>query len=333
MEMTASVALTAAAKFSYVHGASDRHIDDGCIEQARTVRMESVITRLGIKLKRVGAELVGPCPKSGGNDRFAVHITKQVFICRGCGAKGNVISLVMHVCGLDFRDAIEFLTNERIRVHRPRPQQAPGAPLDNMLARADDLWRAAVPIAGTPGAEWLANRGIVLNAVPDHGGLRFHPACPYGSGRTVPAIVARFTDIITVAPRGIHRRAITAGIEPKTMALGPTAGAVVRLWPDEEVTQGLVIGEGIETALAATRVEHMGTLLRPAWACTTAGILEEFPVLPGIEALTILADNDASGRGQEAAMRCAMRWIRAGLHAEILMPQSLGLDFNDLVRP
>jgi hypothetical protein len=117
------------------------------------------------------------------------------------------------------------------------------------------------------------------------------------------------------------------------MALGPTAGAVVRLWPDEEVTQGLVIGEGIETVLAAaTRVQLPGTLLQPAWACTTAGFLEEFPVLPGIEALTILADNDASGRGQEAAIRCATRWIRAGLQSEILMSQALGFDFNDVVQ-
>jgi hypothetical protein len=28
------------------------------------------------------------------------------------------------------------------------------------------------------------------------------------------------------------------------MSLGPTAGCVIRLWPDEAVTLGLVIGEG-----------------------------------------------------------------------------------------
>lgn len=336
---------------NYVSRPSDRHrVADGSApitnisreweerrERAKAVSMESVIARLGIKLKRVGAEWVGPCPHCGGDDRFAIHTKKQVFNCRG-GGKGDVISLVMHVCGIDFRDAIEFLTDECIPAHRPHQapaalRAAPSDDVDDTLARADALWRVAVPIAGTPGADWLASRGITLDDVPDHGGLRFHPACPYGPGRTAQAIVTRFTDIITGAPRGIHRRAITADIGPKTMALGPTAGAVVRLWPDEEVTQGLVIGEGIETVLAAaTRVEHMGALLRPAWACTTAGILEEFPVLSGIETLTILADNDASGRGQEAAIRCTKRWMNAGRDAEILIPQILSCDFNDLVR-
>jgi hypothetical protein len=29
--------------------------------------------RRGIKLKRVGAEHIGPCPKCGGDDRFAIN--------------------------------------------------------------------------------------------------------------------------------------------------------------------------------------------------------------------------------------------------------------------
>ena len=67
--------------------------------------------------------------------------------------------------------------------------------------------------------------------------------------------------------------------------------AVIRLWLDEAVTDGLVIGEGIETTLAAaTRIEHRATLLQPAWAAATAGLLAALPVLSGIEALTILVD-------------------------------------------
>jgi hypothetical protein len=174
-------------------------------------------------------------------------------------------------------------------------------------------------------------RGIDLADVPDHAGLRFHAQCPWERS-TAPCIVSRFTHAVTGAPLGIHRRHI--GIPAaKPRSLGTTAGGVIRLWPDEDVGEGLVIGEGVETVLAAaTRIEHKGTMLRPAWAVGSAGALEAFPVLAGVEALTILVDHDASGAGQRAAERCAERWARAGREVTLLTPRDLGLDFNDLVR-
>jgi phage/plasmid primase-like uncharacterized protein len=305
------------------------------IDHARAVPIGDVVD--GVKLGRVGRELVGPCPVCGGRDRFSVHLGKQVFHCRGCSAGGDVVALTMHLHSVDFRRAVQMLAGASpTQAYPPRPARgATSARTQNdagMLARADEIWRATIPVTGTHGAAYLADRGIALDDVPDHGGLRFHPACPYGPGRVIPCIIARYTDIGTGAPRGIHRRAIAAGITPKTMTLGPAGGCVVRLWPDEDVTHGLVIGEGIETVLAAaTRIEHRGTLLAPAWACGTAGNLDSFPALPGVEALTVLADADISGRGQEAAERCAQRWVAAGREVTVLTPRDLGIDFNDLV--
>ena len=44
-----------------------------------------------------------------------------------------------------------------------------------------------------------------------------------------------------------------------------------------------MLGEGVETTLAAaTRIEHRGTLLQPAWAAGSAGNMAKFPVLTGI---------------------------------------------------
>src|SRR5262249_62196051 len=115
--------------------------------------------------------------------------------------------------------------------------------------------------------------------------------------------------------------------------LGPTRGAVIRLWPDEDVTTGLVIGEGVETTLSvATRFVYRNTLLRPAWAAASAGNLENFPVLPGVETLMILADNDANGRGQDAARQCEARWVKAGCEAITFTPNKPDSDFNDAVR-
>lgn len=56
-----------------------------------------------------------------------------------------------------------------------------------------------------------------------------------------------------------------------------------------------------------------------------------FPVLPGIEALTLLVDHDANGAGQDAAAACARRWLAAGREVIRLTPKTVGADFNDIV--
>jgi putative DNA primase/helicase len=112
---------------------------------------------------------------------------------------------------------------------------------------------------------------------------------------------------------------------------GCSAAGVIRLWPDDAVTTGLVLGEGIETTLAAAlHVEHRGTLLQPAWAAGSANAIAKFPVLGGIEALTTLVDRDVGEHGRRAAEEGARRWRAAGREATLLVPPVK--DFNDLVR-
>ena len=91
------------------------------IEQARRTPIESVIEAHGIKL-RGATDRCGPCPRCGGDDRFSINVRKQVFLCRGCGAKGGVVDLTMFLDDCDFRTAIETLVGEKIG--RPRPRQA-----------------------------------------------------------------------------------------------------------------------------------------------------------------------------------------------------------------
>jgi hypothetical protein len=212
------------------------------------------------------------------------------------------------------------------RERRERERREAGE-LRKSLLYCDRLWSQTAPLP--PAAlDYLARRGIVIDDVPSQGGLRFLARCPF-DGATLPCVVARFTDVITNAPGGIWRRPIT-GEKPKT--LGPLKRHCIRLWPDEEITQGLVIAEGVETALAAaTRMTHRGTLLRPIWACGCADNVRRFPVLSGTSHLTILADNDAGGAGQKAARECAQRWAAAGREFEVLIPNDTGEDFNDIV--
>jgi putative DNA primase/helicase len=59
------------------------------------------------------------------------------------------------------------------------------------------------------------------------------------------------------------------------------------------------------------------------------GAIAAFPILPGIESLTLLAENDeASARAVEA---CAKRWDGAGREVFINRPID-GKDLNDAIR-
>jgi hypothetical protein len=174
---------------------------------------------------------------------------------------------------------------------------------------------------------YFERRGIPISDVSDHGGLRWHPSCPWEGG-TKPCVIGRYTTAVDNKPRGIWRRPIDGG---KPKALGSMAGCVIRLWPDDAVETALVLGEGVETTLAAsTRIEHRGTLLQPAWAAGSAANMQSFPVLAGVDCLTLLADNDANGVGERAAQECAQRWLAAGKDLELLIPNKAGVDFNDV---
>jgi DNA primase len=80
------------------------------VDAAKSVRIEHEIARRGgLNLKRIGGELIGPCPKCGGRDRYSISLTKQVFNCRACNAGGDIIAFVQRADGVDFRTAIRVL--------------------------------------------------------------------------------------------------------------------------------------------------------------------------------------------------------------------------------
>jgi phage/plasmid primase-like uncharacterized protein len=334
---------------------------DDWIDKARSVPTEAVLKQRGIlrKLNGRNGSFAGACPICGGDDRFAVNLRKGdggVFNCRRCSVGGgNAISLVCFLDGCDFLTAVTTLVGpapdakpetdeerharerraieqrQRLQRERIERERREAAELRDTIEYCDRLWARTLPLPARRGHQvevYFRQRGIMLDDVPDQGGLRFLPRCPF-DGVVLPCIVARFTHAVSGAPGGLWRRPIT-GEKPKSLA--PIKGHVIRIWPDADVTHGLVVGEGVETVLAAaTTITHHNAMLRPAWACGCDDTLRHFPVLPGIEHLTILADNDAKGAGQEAARDCAERWAKAGREVEVLTPDKVGEDFNDLV--
>jgi hypothetical protein len=208
-------------------------IDDTDIEAARAARIQDEVARRGIKLRRSGAELTGPCPVCGGDDRFAINIRKQSWNCRQCkpkAIKGDIIGLVQHLDGCGVRDAVRTLIGQARSSTTTRPPIKSETRVDGDEVRnqklADEIWRASSPLAPEAVA-YFAERRIDINQAPDHGGLRFHARCPWGES-TCPCIIGRFTTAISNEPRGIWRRPIIGKDKPRS--LGPHAGCVIRLW-------------------------------------------------------------------------------------------------------
>jgi hypothetical protein len=207
----------------------------------------------------------------------------------------------------------QFEWQSRLRTSR----QNDGRSADKTDA-ARRIWQEAAPAICSLVEAYLAGRGLEL--VPELSELRHHPRCPF-KGQRVSAMIAPMTDAVTGEFRGVHR----TRLHPKDKAmLGPAKNAVVRLSPDDQVTTGLHLAEGIETGIAL-----MAMGFRPLWCTLSAGGMAAFPVLSGVECLTIFADNDASGTGERAAKQVAQRYEQAGCEARILIPRLEGADFAD----
>jgi NOL1/NOP2/fmu family ribosome biogenesis protein len=144
------------------------------ITRAKSVRIENEIARRGIKLAgRI--ERTGPCPVYGGRDRLAINIKKQLWNCRGCQIGGDVITLVEHLDGIDFKEAVERLAGAP-ETAASRPSARP----ESNAALAASLWREAVDIRSKPAEVYLRGRCLELPEGDCSRSMRFCPRCPFG---------------------------------------------------------------------------------------------------------------------------------------------------------
>ena len=191
--------------------------------------------------------------------------------------------------------------------------------------RAAAMWREAQDPAGTIVETYLRSRCLDLPAEVAGTALRFHPACPWGESKA-PAMVAAIRSVNTGELVGIHRTALDPeGRKLGRKVFGSATAAAIMLDDQAEVSTGLTVGEGIETCLAARQLG-----LKPTWSLISAGNIGALPVLPGIEALTVLGETDTAPNRPSAAAceRVGTRWHAAGRTVDIVMPRT-GKDMND----
>jgi putative DNA primase/helicase len=248
------------------------------------------------------------------------------------GRGGDIIEFIKDERRCSFREALDYAADFVSELRRsPQPRPTPQPTVDDTdyedeerIANAVEIWCQARQLKGTLAETYLRSRGINV-PVETLSALRFHSRCPWQGG-TRPALVGLICDALTDEPTGIQRIALSAAghkIAPK--ALGCKADGAVKLSLD--ITTELTIGEGIETSLSA-----MMFGFGPAWSVIDAGEMSKFPVLPEVERLTIIVDNDISGTGQRAAAQCKARWLAAGRRVRTVMSSRPGDDLNDILQ-
>jgi putative DNA primase/helicase len=187
-------------------------------------------------------------------------------------------------------------------------RRGPSPLADNAEARtrmALRLWSEAVPVTGS-----LAERYFVERRRLDVRQLELRHALRWNG--SIQAIVALMTDPVSGEAIGVHRTFLdTDGAKLERWMLGRQG--VVCLSAHSKVTIGLGVTEGIEDGMAV-----LLSGWSPVWVATSSGAIGRFPVLAGIEALTIFADAD--GSGMREAEKCADRWRNAGRDVCITAP-------------
>ena len=188
---------------------------------------------------------------------------------------------------------------------------------------AAGIWRSAILSDRTLVETYLGSRGLHLRPPAT---VRFHPRLRHHSGGAWPVMVALVTRGTDDAPLGIHRTYLSrngsskADVSPQKMMLGPCHGGAVRLANAGYV---LMVGEGIETCLAAMQATGM-----PAWSALSTSGLRALDLPAEVREVIVLADGDDPG--EAAARAAAQRWMLQGRSVRIARPPR-GLDFNDLL--
>jgi DNA polymerase len=253
------------------------------------------------------------------------------FHCFGCGERGSRLDWLMRVEGMT---AAEAVTTIKEWPGAPAPVPQNGNDETEKLAFIKSIWTSAQPLLGSMAECYLdQTRHIDITKLPENidRSLRLHPNCVFGPGTYLPCLIALMRDPLSDEPVGIQRIALkhaNSKVEKIDRRMLGRAG-VVKLWP---AGSQLVVGEGLETVLAAaTRIPYAGAPLVPAWAALSSIKLKMLPVIPGVEKLILLIDNDGNQEGQQAAAQVTACWRAQGRTVVPLMPSTPDTDFNDLI--
>jgi putative DNA primase/helicase len=276
-----------------------------------TFDLRSIARALGGEVS--GRQVLAPGPGHSRGDR-------SLAVCLSRGADGFVC---FSHAGDDWRECRDYVREklgQPIEHRASAPAQAP-ANADN-TARAIAIWNDGIDPRGTLVDRYLRGRGLELPADIAVRVVRFHASCPWERDRG-PCMLTAYRLIKGDRLVAVQRTLLSDdGKKIDRKMLGPVAGAAIKIDAHENVEYGLTVGEGFETCLAARQLGF-----RPVWALGSVTAIGLFPVLSGIDALTILAETDDNGANALAIRTCGNRWAAADREVIIATPR-VGGDMN-----
>lgn len=288
-----------------------------------TGKWYGVLTALGIDREYL-QNRHGPCPIcEDGTDRFRFDDKdgRGTYYCNHCGA-GDGFELLQKAKGWSFVDCLDAIRPiiDHTTIQTSKPKKDPTIALKKVA-------RMSTPVNFNGSvADYLRGRG--LEEYPDslkeaqlytwEEGVKLGPF-PAMLGLIQDAKGAGVSYHVTYTHNGEKLKGMTSRkiMPPK----GTITGAAIRLHDHEG---HICIAEGIETALAASKVSEL-----PAFSVMNAHCMATFEPPEDVKAVDIYADNDRSFVGQKSAYQLAERLAAKDIKVNILISPVLGEDWLD----
>ena len=277
----------------------------------RAVSLETVLRHYQIPgLRRQRDQLQGCCPIHRGHrdDSFRAHLTKNVFQCFACQARGNVLDFVAAMEECSIREAALRLQQWfGVRASGPRLYPAAAGSQKRELVRKEEGSNPPLRFALT-GVErnhpYLAQRGIDP-AIAAEFGVGFYPGPGLMSGRIVIPIRNLHGQLVAYAGRTLDDRApkykLPAGFR-KALELFNLQRSVVTGGKTVIVVEGYFDCIRIHQAGFRRVVGLMGSALSAA---------QESALLQHFERIVLMMDGDAAGRAASAAIAARLSGWRS----------------------
>lgn len=272
-------------------------LPDNLLRDVKSVAKIADIVALRVQIKKRGREYLGLCPfHSDRTPSFTVIPDKNFAHCFGCGWSGDPIGFLMTHDHLEFAEAVMQIGNFYGLASAPAPgkklfknvapvrvptREEDEAAAQKEIAKARDLYAAAMPAAGTLVETYLRARAIEPDRLPDGvlSQIRFMPEMAYyapGDKRAVmmgmcPAMVApmqnsngkiqavHLTYLRADGSGKVDFKDAQGKALPAKKVKGKPWGCAIRLGPKAAT---MAVSEGIENALT----HYMVKPDVPVWA-------------------------------------------------------------------
>jgi len=288
-----------------------------------TGKWYGVLSALGID-KQYLQNKHGPCPICmEGTDRFRFDDKdgRGTYFCNTCGA-GDGFELLQKVHGWSFIDCLDAIRPiiDNTTFQPSKPKKDPAIALRKVAHLSTKI------IYNGDVATYLRRRG--LKDFPET--LKEAMLYSWEQGAKIgpfPSMLGLIQDSkgkgvswhITYTNNGEKLKGCTTRkiMTPK----GTITGAAIRLHEHEG---SICIAEGIETALAASKISKL-----PAFSVMNAHCMATFEPPEDVEKVAIYADNDLTYVGQKSAYQLAERLAAKNINTEVLISPVPGKDWLD----